>query len=85
MKKNYQIFKNKLKNEEEKSKSARSGLTEIDTDINQILEKISSTKSDLENSKRLIILNKERIEELKEIEKKNNNETIKAKDKLKRK
>ena len=34
--------------EEEKSKSARSGLTEIDTEINQILEKISSTKSDLE-------------------------------------
>ena len=72
-----------INDEEEKSKAARSGLTEVDTNINQILEKISSTKSDLENSKRLIILNKERIEELNEIEKKNNNETIKAKEKLK--
>ena len=30
-----------IKEEEEKSKSARSGLTNIDTEINQILEKIS--------------------------------------------
>ena len=60
MKKIYCIIQQQIKDEEEKSKSARSGLTELDTEINQILEKISSTKSDLENSKRLIILNKER-------------------------
>ena len=71
-----------IKNEEDNSRIARTGLTEKENFITLSMEKISQTKSEFENSKRLIILNKERLLEIDEITKKNNLEIDKAKKRL---
>ena len=73
-----------IKNEEDNSRIARTGLTEKENFITLSMEKISQTKSEFENSKRLIILNKERLLEIDEITKKNL-EIDKAKKKIRAK
>ena len=80
--KNIAELQTKIKNEEDNSRVARTGLTEKEDQITLSMEKISHTKSELENSKRIIILNKERLLEIDEITKKNSQETNKAKNKL---
>ena len=71
-----------IQNEEEKADIARNSLGKIEESISKNLEIFSDLKSEIEQAKQLILVNKDRIIELEDLAERNNQETYTAKEKL---